>query len=76
MNKKVFLDVLHIVAEGRFSNMSNKKAKWDVTKDMFNSRTGWPSYLFDRIYDSLFVSSIHQLNLCYLSKGLFTAKKC
>ena len=39
-NKKAMLDVLMEVSDGRFSNMSNKKAKWELARDMFNRRTG------------------------------------
>jgi hypothetical protein len=39
-NKKALLDVLMEISDGRFSNMTNKKAKWDLALEIFNRRTG------------------------------------
>ena len=57
-NKKVLLDVLQIVADGRFTNMSNKKAKWTTAEDMYNSSTGWLS--------TNFLLSFTRFNICFI----------
>lgn len=41
-NKRVLIDVLMIFSDGRFTSLSNKKAKWESIKEAFNLRTGTP----------------------------------